>query len=518
MGQCLLARSIMLGGVISSLSYVRSIAWGAKGCVLLRVAITLCVDNTCFFLSRISHLVARKNGRHWLYQGPDIFAAGSTTYRCKEPRRTGNQARQYALEQERPRVQHSCRWNGGDASSGRESGLRLMAKQESSPVDDTVPELAVVLRRSLELAGEKSLINPCDVSGGSNAQEDAPAVANCTRKEADDVMCAMPLNQLFRGVGPCFNSRSAGAYYPKVANGGNRRRRRRDGSDRAWGGCGDSSGDSHLFRWFLVPGDALMAQIVRIRSGVVSDPNRWCTANQDFFLLRLSILLVVEGMVRHARRKKTADAVVHPFGELVDRCFVEQNAREGCLEAVADGVAQLTSDGLLPGSAVIGAGVRSESGQTCWQAFCVGDSRTYLLCYGELDQISVDRSANLQRSEEPTYLRVLTRAAGTGIAQPQLDQWWLHRAEGSRILCCSDGLTDDVLDQLIRAILLCVDDSQQDAGGLVESANRAGGRDNIAAVVVACHSAGIGSPVPRTMMSHHRASGAHPDPVEAGVP
>lgn len=261
-----------------------------------------------------------------------------------------------------------------------------------------------------------------------------------------------------------------------------------------------------------------MAQIVRIRSGVVSDPNRWCTANQDLFLLRLSILLVVEGMVRHARRKKTADAVVHPFGELVDRCFVEQNAREGCLEAVADGVAQLTSDGLLPDSAVIGAGVRSESGQTCWQAFCVGDSRTYLLCYGELAQINVDRFANLQRSGGLTSLCILTWTVSVGIAQPPLDQWRLHRTEGDRNLCSSDGLADEVSDQLIRAILLCADDSQQDAGGLVKNANRAGLRGNIAAVVVTCRSVGVVSPVPRAVMSHHRASGAHPDPVEAGVP
>lgn len=235
MGQRLLARPIALGGVISNLSYGKSIAWGAKGGVLLKVAITVFVDNTCFFLSRISHLVAGKNGRHWLYQGPDILARDSATYRRNELQRAGSQARQYALEQERPRVQHSRRWNGGDASSGREVGLRMMAEQESSPVDDTVPELAVVFRRSLGLAGEKSLINPCDASERPNAQEDAPAVANCTRKEADDVMCAMPLNQLFRGVGPYFNSRSAGAYYPEVANGGNRRRRRRDGSDRGLG-------------------------------------------------------------------------------------------------------------------------------------------------------------------------------------------------------------------------------------------------------------------------------------------
>lgn len=222
MGQCLLARSIMLGGVISSLSYVRSIAWGAKGCVLLRVAITLCVDNTCFFLSRISHLVARKNGRHWLYQGPDIFAAGSTTYRCKEPRRTGNQARQYALEQERPRVQHSCRWNGGDASSGRESGLRLMAKQESSPVDDAVPESAVVPLRLLGLAGEKPLNR---LSTGEALWLDESAVVGRALFPPEDYPGAKffavldGTNKMAKThLGPCFSSRSADAYCPEAAN------------------------------------------------------------------------------------------------------------------------------------------------------------------------------------------------------------------------------------------------------------------------------------------------------------
>lgn len=261
-----------------------------------------------------------------------------------------------------------------------------------------------------------------------------------------------------------------------------------------------------------------MAQIVRNRSGVVSDPNRWRTANQDFFLLRLSIPLVVEGMVRYTRRRKTTDAVVHSFSELISRSVVEQNARESCREAVADGVAQLTSGGLLLGSTVIGVDVGAGNGQACWQAFCVGDSHTYLLRYGERAQLNVNRFANLQRSGGLTSLRILTRTVSVGIAQPPLDQWRLHRTEGDRNLCSSDGLADEVSDQLIRAILLCADDSQQDAGGLVKNANRAGLRGNIAAVVVTCRSVGVVSPVPRAVMSHHRASGAHPDPVEAGVP
>jgi serine/threonine protein phosphatase PrpC len=56
--------------------------------------------------------------------------------------------------------------------------------------------------------------------------------------------------------------------------------------------------------------------------------------------------------------------------------------------------------------------------------------------------------------------------------------------EGDTILLCSDGLTRELSDAQIAAILGDAEDAQEAAGRLVELANQAGGEDNITAIVV----------------------------------
>jgi len=55
---------------------------------------------------------------------------------------------------------------------------------------------------------------------------------------------------------------------------------------------------------------------------------------------------------------------------------------------------------------------------------------------------------------------------------------------GDTILLCSDGLTRELSDAQIAAVLGEAEDAQEAADRLVELANEAGGEDNVSAIVV----------------------------------
>jgi len=66
--------------------------------------------------------------------------------------------------------------------------------------------------------------------------------------------------------------------------------------------------------------------------------------------------------------------------------------------------------------------------------------------------------------------------------RPEPDVFELDLQPGDRLLICSDGLTDMVPDELI-ANLLRLQDPDWASGALVDTALKAGGRDNITCVV-----------------------------------
>jgi PPM family protein phosphatase len=121
----------------------------------------------------------------------------------------------------------------------------------------------------------------------------------------------------------------------------------------------------------------------------------------------------------------------------------------------------------------------------------VGDSRLYLCRGGDLHQISEDhtRLRMLERMgivldplEAKRIRGVLTRALGT---QPDIEVDCGHgpTVEGDVWLLCSDGLTDEISDGEIRAILRDARDARTAAQTCVQQALKAGGRDNISAIV-----------------------------------
>jgi PPM family protein phosphatase len=122
-----------------------------------------------------------------------------------------------------------------------------------------------------------------------------------------------------------------------------------------------------------------------------------------------------------------------------------------------------------------------------------GDSRAYLLRAGELRQLTEDHTwvreqvrAGLLTPElarRHPHANVITRALGTA---PELavDTCREALAAGDVLLLCSDGLTLHLEDAELRGLLDRPLPVPRLADELVAAANRAGGLDNITAIVL----------------------------------
>jgi serine/threonine protein phosphatase PrpC len=158
----------------------------------------------------------------------------------------------------------------------------------------------------------------------------------------------------------------------------------------------------------------------------------------------------------------------------------------------------------------------------------VGDSRAYLVRDGEAIQITEDHSwvaeqvklgvMTDEQAENHAYRNVVTRCLGhkPGI---QVDIFEHRLQAGDAILLCSDGLSNQVpADEIARVVTGHTPDESTDK--LVDLANRAGGPDNITALVVqvvALSTAPAGAPARRrtTGANQHRYTGrARPRPTQ----
>ena len=122
----------------------------------------------------------------------------------------------------------------------------------------------------------------------------------------------------------------------------------------------------------------------------------------------------------------------------------------------------------------------------------IGDSRTYCLRDGQLKQLTQDHSLVQnqidQRLITPAEARnhplrnVILRAVGIK-KKLALDLIRGITFSGDLFLLCSDGLSDMVDDNQIRNILFSTAPLLQKVEKLIESANTAGGYDNITVVL-----------------------------------
>ncbi len=123
----------------------------------------------------------------------------------------------------------------------------------------------------------------------------------------------------------------------------------------------------------------------------------------------------------------------------------------------------------------------------------VGDSRCYRLRDGRLEQLTLDHSlveeqVRIGRMSKAEALRsplrnMITRALGTQ-TQVTPDCFQFEAELGDIFLLCSDGLTRELSDTQIQGLLAVNLPLADRCTRLIEAAKKAGGHDNITAILV----------------------------------
>ena len=233
---------------------------------------------------------------------------------------------------------------------------------------------------------------------------------------------------------------------------------------------------------------------ITVRSGAATDAGLRRTLNEDAFLAEAPLFLVADGMGGHAAGEVASAAVIAEFAQLAGRASVTVDEVREAFERAQDRVLALPEGGGAgAGTTLSGVVVTELNGDGYWLTINLGDSRTYRLSDGALEQVSVDHSYvqelvdSGQLSPEDAHIdsrrNVITRAIGAGsVAVP--DFWLLPAEAGDRILVCSDGVSGELTSEQIARVLCSEPDAQQAATRLVHEAMIHGGRDNVTAVVV----------------------------------
>lgn len=205
----------------------------------------------------------------------------------------------------------------------------------------------------------------------------------------------------------------------------------------------------------------------------------------------LGLWLVADGMGGH-EHGEIASAIAR--GEVV--AAVEQGQS---LEAAIDGAnraiiahAQGRRESLPMGTTIAAVRLRDHQYEAAW----VGDSRIYLWHAGTLRQISADHSyvrtlveqgvVTAEQARRHPHRNVITQALG--VTDPESLR--VERVEGplvrgDQLLLCSDGLTEEVDEAAIAAVLARFDlGAQECVDHLILAALEHGGSDNITAILV----------------------------------
>jgi PPM family protein phosphatase len=237
--------------------------------------------------------------------------------------------------------------------------------------------------------------------------------------------------------------------------------------------------------------------MIELRAAGVTDAGRVRSANQDRFLIVADRLYVVaDGMGGHRGGEVAAQMTVEALGtnpEAIQSTSDLVTRLEQTNQAVLD---RSNEDPELRGMGTTVTAValfKPSAKNPVVSVINVGDSRTYRMRAGELEQLTEDHSvvAELMRTgrlspEEARGHRqrsVLTRAVGV---EPTLDADALEVLvnQGDRFLLCSDGLYSEVTDLRIAAVLRQLGDPHDASKELVRLALQNGGRDNITVLII----------------------------------
>lgn len=233
---------------------------------------------------------------------------------------------------------------------------------------------------------------------------------------------------------------------------------------------------------------------VRVVSASATHVGHVRATNEDSLLSAIPIHLVADGMGGHNAGEVASAIAVEEFEKLTLQQNVTVEQLGDALHSAAVRIGELGGESTLgAGTTVALVATMVLDGVGYWVVMNLGDSRVYRLSGEVFEQVSVDHSVvqelmdrgdiTAEQARIHPYRHMVTRALGAG---PESDpDYWLIPAEtGDRMLICSDGLTGEVDDEAIEAMLRRPLDVRTIAEDLVGRALDAGGHDNVSVVIV----------------------------------
>ncbi|WP_243076149.1 PP2C family serine/threonine-protein phosphatase [Microbacterium sp. SS28] len=234
--------------------------------------------------------------------------------------------------------------------------------------------------------------------------------------------------------------------------------------------------------------------LISVVCGAATDQGLRRRINEDAYLADSPVFLVADGMGGHHAGEVASAAVVEEFAALAGRPSLSIADVGETLDRARRRVEELPPGaGAGAGTTLSGVVIADVDGEGYWLAVNLGDSRTYLLSDGELEQVSVDHSVvqelidsgelDEQSASSDSRRNIITRAIGGG-SDGEPDFWLIPAGAGDRVLVCSDGLSGELTRERIAEVLRTEPHPQSAATRLVREAVEAGGRDNVTALVV----------------------------------
>ena len=213
--------------------------------------------------------------------------------------------------------------------------------------------------------------------------------------------------------------------------------------------------------------------------------------NEDSYLVASPLFAVCDGMGGHAAGEVASSIAVETIAKMSPGTADAARLAAG-VEAANAAIIEASANGVgRPGMGCT-ATVAYIEGHTIAIAH-VGDSRAYLMHEGVLTRITHDHSyveemvamGQMER-DSSAYNRqknIITRAMGIS-ETVDTDFFEVDLEPGDYFLLCSDGLTNMVEDRDICRIVSGPGTMREKASALIAEANRRGGNDNIAVVLV----------------------------------
>lgn len=271
--------------------------------------------------------------------------------------------------------------------------------------------------------------------------------------------------------------------------------------------------------------------MTRLLAGSATDVGLVRRMNQDHMLVAEPLFAVADGMGGHAAGEvasETAlDALLGAVGAEPSEGGWTANGIAEAVRAANRAVwdeAQANPDFRGMGTTLTALALIRDGGTERLAVANVGDSRTYRLREGHLEQLTVDHNlvselvaeGQIRPDEAETHPQrhVLTRVLGV-YPDVEVDVLLTDPAIGDRFLLCSDGLPREVPDPQIESVLRRLASPVDAARELVAAARLHGGSDNVTVVVVDVADDSDGRETPEDPGAP--GAGGVPAPTEARV-